>query len=45
MFTFFEVDMDRVKDMSAKTLEWDKALGVHAEQCKQWISLKKGLVN
>ena len=40
-----KVDFAQLKDMTSKVVDWDKALTVHAESCKTWISSKKGLVN
>ncbi len=40
-----KVDLDLVNELTAKTADWNKALELHAEQCKAWVSSKKGLVN
>jgi len=40
-----KVDYELIKLMTSKIFDWDKALTVHADNCKSWISAKKGLVN
>lgn len=44
-FMPLKVDYEQIRDTTSKVFDWDKALTVHADNCKTWISSKKGLVN
>ena len=40
-----KADVEHLKEISDKTIEWEKVLSVHVDGCKGFITSKKGLVN
>ena len=41
----FKVDYEHLKELSDKTIEWEKVLSVQVDGCKGFATSKKGLVN
>ena len=40
-----KVDLDYIKDVNLKTIEWEKVLSTHDNGIKIYIKSKEGLVN
>ena len=40
-----KVDLDYIKDVNLKTIEWEKVLSTHETGIKAYIKSKQGLVN
>ena len=40
-----KVDLDYIKDVNLKTIEWEKVLSTHDNGIKIYIRQKEGLVN